>query len=123
MATYQYIFSILAAILTLAIVVEMLRRRQLRERHAIWWLVAGTLALVVSLFPNILTSSAKFLGFEVPANLAFFIAVLILFIVALQTSAELTKVEAHNRVLAEQIALQQVQIREIQQTLNDERHN
>lgn len=123
MATYQYIFSILAAILTLAIVVEMLRRRQLRERHAIWWLVAGTLALVVSLFPNILTSSAKFLGFEVPANLAFFIAVLILFIVALQTSAELTKVEAHNRVLAEQIALQQVQIREIQQTLNDERSN
>lgn len=123
MATYQYIFSILAAILTLAIVVEMLRRRQLRERHAIWWLVAGILALVVSLFPNILTSSAKFLGFEVPANLAFFIAVLILFIVALQTSAELTKVEAHNRVLAEQIALQQVQIREIQQTLNDERRN
>lgn len=83
----------------------MLRRRQLRERHAIWWLFAGGLALVVSVFPSIVTNTAELLGFEVPTNLVFFASLVILFLVALQTSAELTKVESHNRNLAEQMAL------------------
>ena len=118
MATYQYVMGIVAALLTLAIVIEMLRRRQLRERHAIWWLVAGIVALIISIFPNLLTASAAFLGFEVPANLAFFAALLVLFLVALQTSAELTKVESHNRRLAEQLALVEVQVKEIEKIIN-----
>lgn len=117
MATYQYIMGIVAALLTLAIVIEMLRRRQLRERHAIWWLIAGLVALFISIFPNLLTVSAAFLGFEVPANLAFFAALLVLFLVALQTSAELTKVESHNRRLAEQLALVEVQVKEIEKRI------
>lgn len=118
MVSYQYLFGVFAALATLGIVVEMLRRRRLRERHAIWWLIAGSLALLVSIFPTLLTSTARYLGFEVPANFAFFIAVLVLFIVALQTSSELTKVESHNRRLAEQIALLEIEIKEIQVKLN-----
>lgn len=118
MTTYQYVLGIFAALLTLGIVIEMLRRRQLRERHAIWWLVAGTVALLISIFPNLLTVSAKFLGFEVPANLAFFAALLVLFFVALQTSAELTKVESHNRRLAEQLALVEIKVEQIEAKIN-----
>lgn len=110
--------GIFAALLTLGIVIEMLRRRQLRERHAIWWLVAGALALLISIFPNLLTASANYLGFEVPANLAFFAALLVLFFVALQTSSELTKVESHNRRLAEQLALVEIKVEKIEANLN-----
>jgi hypothetical protein len=117
MSTYQYIFSILISLITLGIVIEMLRRRQLRERHAIWWLVAGIFALIISIFPTLLTAPAKFLGFEVPVNLAFFAALIVLFFVALQTSSELTKVETHNRSLAEELALVQIKLDQIEQEL------
>ena len=110
----QYFLGIGAALFTLGIVIEMLRRRQLRERHAIWWLVAGGLALIVSIFPTIVTNTAELLGFEVPINLVFFTSLVLLFLVALQTSAELTKVESHNRNLAEQIALLEVRIRKLE---------
>ncbi|KGA20954.1 hypothetical protein GM51_4405 [freshwater metagenome] len=114
MSTVQYILGIIASLLTLAVVVEMLRRRRLRERHAIWWLVAGGLAFVISVFPQSLEWAAGFLGFDAPINLAFFASLILLFLVALQHSAELTKVESHNRDLAEQLALLEIRVRELE---------
>jgi hypothetical protein len=119
MDTFQYILGIVAALLTLGIVIEMLRRRQLRERHAIWWFAAGVVALIISIFPNLLTIFANYLGFEVPANLAFFAALLVLFLVALQTSAELTQVETHNRRLAEQLALVELRVDKLEKRIRN----
>jgi hypothetical protein len=114
MSTVQYILGIIASLLTLAVVVEMLRRRRLRERHAIWWLVAGGLAFVISVFPQSLEWAAGLLGFDAPINLAFFASLILLFLVALQHSAELTKAESHNRDLAEQLALLEIRVRELE---------
>lgn len=114
MSLTQYILGIAAAVFTLGIVIEMLRRRRLRERHAIWWLIAGFLALIISVFPVILTWFSGVLGFEVPVNLVFFASLLILFLVALQHSSELTELESHNRKLVEEIALLEMRIRKIE---------
>jgi hypothetical protein len=101
----SYIFGIVSALLVLAIVVELLRRRRLRERHAIWWLVAGLLALIAGIFPSSLVWAAGLIGVEVPLNLVFFVSIAILFFVCLQSSAELTALEAKTRTLAERVAL------------------
>jgi hypothetical protein len=83
----------------------MLRRRRLRERHAAWWLVAGFLAILISVFPDVLSFAAEILGFEVPVNLVFFVSLFILFLVALQHSSELTKLESHNRAIVERLVI------------------
>ena len=118
MSTFQYILGIVAATLLLFLVIEMLRRRRLRERHAWWWLVAGVVALVISIFPQALNAMATALGFSVPINLAFFASLILLFLVALQHATELTKVEAHNRVLAEQVALLDIRVRELESSVS-----
>lgn len=105
MSTASKIFAILAAAIALFTVVEMLRRKRVRERHAIWWLLAAGLALLVSAFPITLEWAATVLGVEVPANLAFFVSIVILFLVAVQHSAELTALEEKVRILAERVAL------------------
>jgi len=92
----------------------LLRRHSLRERHAIWWLVAGVLALVVGVFPGTLVWAAGLLGVEVPTNLVFFVSIAILFFVCLQHSAELTVLESKTRVLAEQSALLELRIRQLE---------
>jgi hypothetical protein len=114
MSTLQYVLGIVAASLTLILVIEMLRLRRLRERHAIWWIVAGLGALVIAIFPEALAWVADKIGFEVPINLAFFASLVLLFLVALQHSAELTKVEAHSRTLAEQVALLDIRVRKLE---------
>jgi hypothetical protein len=115
-----YIFGILAALVTLIVVIELLRRRQLRERHAIWWLIAGLLALIVSIFPAILNWAAKTLGIGIPTNLVFFVSIAILVLVSIQHSAELTRLESKTRTLAESVALLELRIRELEGADDDE---
>ena len=110
MTVTTYIFGVLSALLTLGVVIEMLRRRRLRERHAVWWLVAGTLALVIGVFPDVLRWAADIIGVEVPLNLVFFVSVAVLFLVCIQHSAELTALEAKTRTLAETAALHELRI-------------
>lgn len=112
MSLATYIFGIVSALLILIVVVELLRRRRLRERHAIWWFVAGLLALVAGIFPETLVWAAGLLGVELPINLVFFVSIAILFLVCLQSSSELTQLESKTRVLAERLAILELQQRE-----------
>jgi len=104
MPLITYVFGIVAAVLALVAIIELVRRATLRERHAIWWIVGGVLALVVAVFPSVLTWAAGALGVAVPTNLVFFIAIGLLFLVTLQHGAELTRVEDRVRTLTEQAA-------------------
>lgn len=113
-STASYIFGIAAAVLTLAVVIEMLRRRRLRERHAVWWIVAGVLALIIGVFPQVLVWAAGIIGIEVPTNLVFFVSLIILFLVCIQHSAELTDLEDKSRVLAEHVALLELRVEQLE---------
>lgn len=112
MTVASYVLGITASALVLIVVVELLRRRRLRERHAIWWFVAGILALIVSIFPQTLLWVSQAIGVEVPTNLVFFVSIAILFLVCLQHSSELTELESKARSLAEQVALLELRMDE-----------
>lgn len=105
MSNESYFLGVVASLAVLAIVIEMLRRGRLRERHATWWIVAGVISVVISIFPQILFAVSDFLGIEVPSNLVFFSTIFILFLVCLQSSAELTRLEEKTRALAEDLAI------------------
>lgn len=120
MSISSYIISILAALATLGVVIEMLRRRRLRERHALWWVIAGILALVISVFPDTLTWAAARFGVDVPTNLVFFVSIAVLFLVCIQHSAELTDLESKTRTLVEMSALQDLRLRELESRVDAE---
>jgi cell division protein ZapA (FtsZ GTPase activity inhibitor) len=51
---------------------------------------------------------------EIPSNLLFFVALVILVVVSIQLSYELSKHEARIRRLAEEIALMKLEIKKLQ---------
>lgn len=116
MTTTAYVIGIIVAILMLAFVIELLRRRRLRERHAVWWLLATALALLAGLFPEVLEWAASLAGIVVPANLVFFVSIGVLVMVCIQHSAELTDLESETRVLAERTALLELRVKELEST-------
>jgi hypothetical protein len=114
MSTLSYILGVVAALATFAVVVDLLRKRKLRERHAIWWLAATILAVIVGLFPGLLEWAADLLGVGLPSNLVFFVSIALLVLVCIQHSAELTKLETDTRALVENTALLELRVRDLE---------
>jgi hypothetical protein len=114
MSFASYILGIVASLITLIVVIELLRRRQLRERHAVWWLIASVLALIAGIFPGLLEWLANLIGIGLPVNLVFFVSIAILVLVCIQHAAELTRLEAKTRTLAESVALLDLRTRELE---------
>ncbi|GAA2058611.1 DUF2304 domain-containing protein [Leifsonia soli] len=114
MTLTAYILGIVAALITLTVVIEMMRRKRMRERHAVWWLLAGVVALIVGIFPQVLNWAAEVFGVGAPVNLVFFVSIAVLFLVCIQHSSELTTLEDKTRTLAEEVVLLRLRINDLE---------
>ena len=94
-----------AALATIAAIVHLLRRRRLREKYALLWLIVGAGVLLVAFLPVLLEVAAETLGVRTPSNLLFFVASLVLLVVSVQLSTEVSRLEDETRCLAEEIAI------------------
>lgn len=104
------IAAFLLALLIVAMVIEMLRRKKLREKYAALWLVVGVATLVLAAFPRLLNIVAEFVGVQLPSNLLFIMSILMLMGVCLHLSWEISVVEDETRTLAEEVAILRSQI-------------
>lgn len=105
--------AIIGAVLAAAIIVivlALLVRRQLREKYAIMWLLIAVCVLIVALVPGLLESLTRLVGVQLPSNLFFASAILLLLAVALHLSWELSQAEDEVRRLAEEAAIARTEI-------------
>lgn len=99
------ILAIVASLVTFVFVFLLLRRGVLREKYAVLWLLVSGIALVLALIPGALRAVSEVLGVQTPSNLLFFVTVVLLVLVSVQLSYELSRHEMRIRRLAEEIAL------------------
>jgi hypothetical protein len=117
MPTAQYVLSIVTAAGVVAMMAEMLRRRQLREKYAVLWLAVGVVVAVLSVFPQLLGWLAGSTDVAVPLNLLFFLAIILLLGVSMHLSWESSRLEEKCRTLAEEVALLSLQVSTLQATV------
>ncbi|MEY2418678.1 MAG: hypothetical protein QOG90_1358 [Actinomycetota bacterium] len=103
--TGTHIFSIVVAIGSVVSMLELLRRRQLKEKYAVLWLGVGIGMLVLGAFPVLLNKVADAVGVKDPPNLLLFAAALLLLLVCVHLSWEASRLEEKTRTLAEEVAL------------------
>ncbi|WP_295774858.1 DUF2304 domain-containing protein [uncultured Microbacterium sp.] len=96
--------AVLAVVLLVA-VLWMLLTRRLREKYAVLYLILGLVLLVLGVFPVLLEKATALLGVQLPANLLFAAAIIVLLGIALHQSWELSLSEDEARRLAEDVAI------------------
>ena len=107
------ILAAFAALITFIFVIDLLRRGVLREKYAVLWLFFSGAALLLAIFPAILVWLTGVLGVAEPVNLLFFVTIVLLVLVSVQLSYELSRHEARIRRLAEEVALIEEQLRDM----------
>lgn len=99
------IVTALTGVLLLAVVVELLRRRQLREKYAMLWLTVVLVILPLALYPRLLDGTARRLGVASGVSLVLFLGFVFLLLVSIHLSWEVSRLEEETRTLAEEMAL------------------
>jgi len=99
------LIAAVAAIIIFVFVLDLLRRGVLKEKYAVLWLFIAGVGLFFAVFPGLLDWLGTRLGVGAPVNLLFFVLGVVLVLVSVQLSYELSRHEARIRRLAEEIAL------------------
>jgi hypothetical protein len=102
--------GLIGSLVTLSLLFEMMRRKRLREKYAVFWALVALVTLTIAAFPGLLTAAADALGVTVPSNLLFFGASMLLLVVSVQHSSELGRLEERTRTLAEEVGLLQMEV-------------
>ncbi|MGN8245650.1 DUF2304 domain-containing protein [Cellulomonas soli] len=100
-----YLFALAGALVTLVFILQLLRRRRLREKYAGTWLVVSLAIIVLAAFPGLAVRLADLVGVETPSNLLFAASLIVLLLVSVQLSTETSTLEEETRTIAEHVAM------------------
>lgn len=108
------LLAAIAAILVFVFIIWLLRKGVLKEKYAVLWLLVSAAAAFFALVPGASRWLADLVGVEIPANLLFFVTLVLLILVSVQLSYELSRHEAKIRRLAEEQALLEERLRRLE---------
>lgn len=114
------ILAAITALVTVVFILDLLRRGVLKEKYAVLWLLFAGAALFFAIFPSVLDWISARVGVAQPVNLLFFVTIVLLVLVSVQLSYELSRHEARIRRLAEEVALLRREVSEHRDTRDGE---
>lgn len=100
-----YPFAIALCLVLVAFLIHLLRTRRIREKYAGLWIVVSLGVAIVAAIPAIPVRLAALVGVQVPVNLLFAVALLVLLIVCIQLSVGVSALEERVRTLTEEVAM------------------
>ena len=105
------LIAVIASLAIFVFVFDLLRRGILKEKYAVLWLLVAGIGFLFSVIPGALDWIGLRLGIGAPVNLLFFVMGVVLVLVSVQLSYELSRHEARIRRLAEEVALLRESVR------------
>ena len=105
---------VLAAVLVVFVfIIRLVRARQLRSKYALLWLTIGLLMLPLGVFPGVLDTFSDWVGVYYSPTTFLLLGDAFLFLVVVQFSWELSRLESRTRMLAEEVALLRAEVEEL----------
>jgi len=101
----QKIVAVAVALGLLIFIIDIVRRRKLREEYAWLWVLVGTIVLALSLWQDLLTAVTRLLGIQLPVNTVFFFGLLFIVFINLHFSVKISQLTDQVKRLNQEIAL------------------
>ena len=109
-------FAPIGSIILLLIILELIRRKYLRERYALLWIVTGGFFLLVSIRADLLYWISNLLGFSIPSNALFFFGILFLILLSLALSVITSRLAEKNRILTQKVVLLEKRVADLEKS-------
>lgn len=105
MTLHQRIVAAVFALTLLGVIIELVRRRKLREEYAWLWVLAGLACLILGLNYRVLEGLTQLIGAGWTSSTLFFLGIFFVLALSLQFSVKVSRLENQVKNLAQQMAL------------------
>jgi hypothetical protein len=110
-----------AALILLISVLELVRRRRLREQYSILWVLASVVILILASNRILLDLLARAMKIAYPPSALFVVLLGFLLLITLHFSTVISRLTRDNESLAQEIAILRVEMQDLDKRLgNDE---
>jgi hypothetical protein len=103
--SHQRIFAVLIAIIVFLLMLDLVRRRKLREEYAWLWLLTGAGMIVLVVWYRLLLYITRLIGAVSPITTLFLFSTLFLLAIVIHYSVILSKLTTQVKNLAQELAL------------------
>ena len=97
--------SICLALALFTTIIELVRRRKLREEYSFLWVLVGMVILLLAIWDTPLRAITNLLGIVTPVSTLFFFGVMFLIFIAVHFSVTLSSLTNRVIELAQQLAI------------------
>lgn len=104
------ILVLILVVILIIFLFNLVRSRRLKEKYVALWMFTGLVIVLMAVFPGVLSWLTKLAGIQLPSNLLFTLAIIVLLGVCIQLSLEISRTEDKTRVLAEHVAILNLQL-------------
>ncbi len=111
MTPTQRTFAIAASLATLVVVVELIRRRKLREEYAFLWILTSVAMLVLSSWYGLVEWVTHAIGAVTVTTTLFLFALLFLLLISVHFTTVLSRLTVQVRRIAQELAILQAERR------------
>lgn len=103
------ILTIGGAVVILLMVVELVRRRKLKEEYSVLWVLTSVFILLVSIWFSLLSKVTSAIGAISPASTLFFFGLLFCLVLLLHFSVRISSLERRLTALVQEVGLMSVE--------------
>lgn len=115
MTPRQKIFAITVGILLFVFIVELVRRRALKEEYSWLWLATGAGIMLLAVWYDLLLLITDFIGAVLPTTTLFLFGMLFLVLINLHYAVKISALADQVRRLAQELAIERAQKKEPKQ--------
>lgn len=114
---FQYL-SLIGSIIAILFIIELIRRRKIKEEYSLLWLLLGFSFLIISFSTSIINKFSKIIGISYsPAALLLFL-VLGSFAILIHFSVVITKLTQKNKDLVQELSILKFEFEKFKNKIN-----
>lgn len=95
-------------------IIKSVKNKSMRINYLIFWLILGILMIIALAIPNFVEKISNFIGFELPINMIFSSAILVIMYLVYDISKQISKEQCNNTTLIQEISILKKRIDELE---------
>ena len=99
------IIAVGASLVVLGLVIELVRRRRLKEEYSVLWVITALVLLVLSLWYPLLLKITELVGAVMPSSTLFFFGLVFALLMLLHFSVRVSSMERRVTMLVQEMGL------------------